>query len=180
MQMDAMNRKTLSICVAVVLLVGCAGTLTPSGPSGVNALTHDAASARPADGGEFVGTYNGSAKVTTCDTTQPGRFTFKAESGKASFLGESRDSGAMAAVEVKGKCDWIGVGELISTNNKDGIGVQLDLSQDGRSPCDGHKFSWVVFTGVGKFRGARGGGFVTFHCSGSKGYSDEWTGTLYF
>jgi hypothetical protein len=79
------------------------------------------------------------------------------------------------------RCVWSGTATLVSRRHPaNSVTVTLGLNDGSRtSPCS-NGVGFVVKSGTGKFVNASGYGTVTFTCSGSNTYTDQWSGTLTF
>jgi len=139
--------------------------------------------AHPAGDGAFSGGYSGTDSLSKCSFPWTGAFDF-AGAGEISFLHGSTESGDLTQDfdDKLGCARWSGTVTLTSSNHPTNQ-VSISLKGDnGRSPC-GHKLSYIVESGSGRFVGATGRGTVTIECSrhaGSSAYSDQWSGTLSF
>jgi hypothetical protein len=126
--------------------------------------------------GPFRGRYSGTAKITSCLASTPGHSDFSG-TGKVSFLRRSTET-----VYLTEFCDsnpsFSGNAILTSSKDpKDQINMNLQGKSSWQDAC-GHRFSYEVAGGSGRFADATGSGHVTFQCFAQSSYTDRWSGMI--
>jgi hypothetical protein len=159
----------------LVLTTAACGSQKFSSPS---SFTPSAAHANA--GGAFAAHYAGKFSMTSCTASANGHFTFSGK-GSGSFIHLSSEKGHMVDKRFSVRCVWSGTATLVSRRQPgSSVTVTLGLNDGSRTnPCN-NSVGFVVKSGTGKFAKASGYGTVTFTCSGTNAYTDQWSGTLTF
>ena len=173
--MQSLRRLAQIAPVLLAVSTAACGNQSLSNPGSVTPLA-----ARTNGGGTFAAHYAGNFTLTSCTASKSGHFTFSGN-GSGSFIHLSTENGHMIDKRLSVRCVWSGTAKLVSKRHPgNSITVTLGLNDGSRtSPCS-NGVGFVVKSGTGKFAGASGYGTVTFTCSGSKTYTDQWSGTLTF
>lgn len=169
-------RYSATVGAAFLVLTSAAcGSQNFSSPSSFTPLAAHANA-----GGAFAAHYAGDFSLTSCTGSTNGHFTFSGK-GSGSFINLSSEKGHMVDKRFSVRCVWSGTATLVSRRHPaNSFTVTLGLNDGSRtSPCS-NGVGFVVKSGTGKFVNASGYGTVTFTCSGSNTYSDQWSGTLTF
>ena len=131
------------------------------------------------DGG-FVAQYLGSYTWTPCSKNDSGRFMFRG-SGRAEYLRESTESGALTGKLSGRTCLWNGTATLAGVRHSaSSITFALKLKdQNGLGPCS-NGITFAVKHGTGKLSRGTGDGALLFACTGTRrGVAiDSWSGSL--
>lgn len=169
------NEMKRSACLVFALLIsGCSGAAVPPASS-TGATVFEPNSS----GGSFAANSDGGYHFLDCGGTN-GHFKFSG-TGHASFLHRITESGHMKGKIAPPHCVWNGTATLTSRHRpKDSVTFTLGLNGSRyHNPCT-NAVGYVVKRGTGKFANASGYGTVTFSCTDSGIYLDDWSGTLNF
>lgn len=166
-----MLRTIFAVTGSFLALASCsAGSGVPSGsaPGTTNA---NRVARSTSKGGSFKASYSGNWNIHTgqCGTFCD-RWKFHGN-GTATFLGSSRESGA-----VQG---GFGTGNAVLTESSSKQNfIRVHVSGAFCSP----HLSFTVAGGNGIFKDATGSGTIHFSCTGTKRgtYKDNWSGTIYY
>jgi hypothetical protein len=169
MKISDASRCARSVCVAALLLAGCGGSQVVE-PSSTPQFIISAASRL--SGGAFSASYSGKDGGHSCGTGC--RVTHFRGSGTATFLRSSYERVRIRIV------DGTSTGRAILKS----LRSKTDSITATLSPpvylCGSNSKSYVVTGGTGRFGHAMGSGTISTTCLSGPGYTDTWTGTLYY
>jgi hypothetical protein len=169
---NTMLRTIFALTGSFLALASCsAGSGAPFGSAPESSANVNLIRPSTSQGGSFKASYSGNWNIHTgqCGTFCD-RWKFHG-TGTATFLGSSRESGA-----VQG---GFGTGNAVlreSSSKQDFIRVHISGAF-----CSPH-LAFTVSGGKGMFKDATGSGTIHFSCTGTKrgSYNDNWSGTIYY
>lgn len=168
------------------LLSGCGGKEEISSTSLLVPLGDGSTISRNASwtdaGGQFTAAYTGTSSYHSCINEDKQGYDKFSGTGSATFVHASVESveSLKAVTHEEGffNCPVVSFTGSLKSKQHPGNAIFVSITNRSDPLCATDEFS--ITGGSGKFAHATGSGSVTFVCSGSYSYTDQWSGSISF